>query len=285
MLHDWNDVHVRACEFFQCEERVLRPAGNRTAVDERLSRTGDDIVLVSPTESGRIGARRECGADELFDRAELFQQRWEIVFRVFNPGELGDALEQFTGRLRNLDGPFVAPDPRYSFSEFHNRIVVVALRAVSGGALGYQFEPLQALFGGLDQVDLLTAHINGVAADFRNRLARACEHLGVVIDHPAGAVRSAGFFVSEEDHEDVTVRDDVLAHHLSHYGNDHGAAVFHVDGTSAPQKTVLDFAAERVNAPLRGVSGDDIRMPVHDECWAIRIRAFDACHEIGPAGG
>ena len=52
---------------------------------------------------------------------------------------------------------------------------------------------------------------------------------------------------------------------------DHRVHVLHVDGAAAPDVAVALLAGERVHAPLGGVGGDDVQVPVHQQRGAAAV--------------
>lgn len=180
--------------------------------------------------------------------------------------------------------PFVLPDTGDRRGETGDGVVVVALGTVAGGAVGDEVEPRQPLLRGLDEVDPLSADVDGVAADLGDRLGGAGEELGVVAHDVAGPVFASGLLVGEEGDDEVAAGLQSLADHIADRSDDHRVHVLHVHGPPPPQQTVLDDAGEGVDAPVVGGGRDDVGVAVDDEGGGRRIDAGDPGDQRRPAG-
>ena len=110
--------------------------------------------------------------------------------------------------------------------------------------------------------------------------------VGVVVgDHPLDSARSAGLLVGSRDHHDVARGHDACLvqrdqrHELLH------AEAFHVECSAAPDVTIADDAAERVDFPGLLVHRDDVHVVQQQQRLFRCITTFEPHDQIGLAVG
>ncbi len=148
-------------------------------------------------------------------------------------------------------------------------------------AAGDETDPHERLLADLQQVGAPIADRDRVAADLADRLRRAREPLGLVLDDERRALDAAVLLVGEERQDEVALGLLPRAQDLGDRRQDHGVHVLHVDRAAAPQHPVADLACEGIDAPVLGDRGDDVEVPVQDECGLVAVAPGHPGHHVG----
>jgi len=112
-------------------ERVC-VAGEVAAVDIGDGLTGDDVVLVTGLEHGRVRRVAYAGADHAYGGTELLQQ---LVGRALPSGELANLGQQKLHRRPRRIRPIVLPQRQQGPGEVGHRVVSVLHRSVASCAV------------------------------------------------------------------------------------------------------------------------------------------------------
>ena len=187
------------------------------------------------------------------------------------------------GGVGEADRPFGAAECRHGLGELRDGVVGVEAGAVCRAAARDEPDPDQRLLAHLQQVRPAIADSDRVAADLADRLRRAREPLGLVLDDERGALDSAVLLVGEEREDEVALGLLARAQDVGDRGQDHGVHVLHVDRTAAPQHPVADLAREGIDAPVLGDGGDDVEVTVQNEGGLARVAPGNPRHDVRAA--
>ena len=159
-----------------------------------------------------------------------------------------------------------------------------------GAASRRQPHPQQPLLGGLDEVHASFAAVaarnrDREAAHLADRFGHPGEQVGPVVDQPLGPVLAAVLLVGDEGEHQIPRRDDALAFEVPGDGQHHPAHVFHIHRAAAPHVAVAHRTRERVDAPVGGLGGDDVEVPVEEQRPTGRVGAGKPGEDIAAIGG
>ena len=146
-----------------------------------------------------------------------------------------------------------------------HRVVRVAHRAVTGGAVGTQPQPRQTLLGGLHQVDPAIVDGGREATDLPDPLGATLEPLGLLVDHRVRTLLAPCLLVGGERERDRPIRHGSGSRPGPDDGKDRGVEVLHVHRAAAPDVPVMDLAGERVDLPVRSTSRYDVEVAVQQQ--------------------
>ena len=130
-------------------------------------------------------------------------------------------------------------------------------------AVGDQTKPGNALLGRLQKIGALPADGCREAAHFRDRFSSALEQLRTLVHGVTGAVFTASLLVGEKGEDNVPLGLPSGSGQIPHDGQDHGIHVLHVNGTAAPDESILQFRAEGIHGPLIAQCGNNVKVSVY----------------------
>jgi hypothetical protein len=124
---------------------------------------------------------------------------------------------------------------------------------------GASAHPTHTLFGDLHREEAPAGNLDVEAPTLPDRKL-APDEVGVILAKPERTVAASRFFVGHPRKDEIALRSHPFPCESSDDGDRHRCHVLHVDGTTAPQATVVHLAAKRRMVPGRGVRLDDIEV-------------------------
>ena len=168
-------------------------------------------MLVAGLEHRGVRGVLQRRSDEAGHRAEPAEQLLGLVLVEVDAGGLAEPVEQLRTVGVISTRPLVLADPGHGLGQPGDRVVVVDLGAVPGAAVGDQPQPVDALLGGLQEVEAhrvagRAVHSDGEPADLADGLGDAVEQVAAVLHQPVAALDPAGLLVGEEGEDQVARR-------------------------------------------------------------------------------
>ena len=137
----------------------------------------------------------------------------------------------------------------------------VALRngRVPRSAVRAQSKTRCAFFRGLHRIDAFAENVRTKTAAFVDGIFRA-NQVRVFAHHPARAKMSARFFIRVRHKNNIARERHLIALELQQHGEFHRDQIFGVERAAPVQKSVANFAAERVCFPTRAFDRNHVEM-------------------------
>ena len=248
-----------------------RPPGTKRPSIPAEGWTGDDVVLVTSPQHGRVGRVGHGRPHHPGDTAQPGQGFVGAIRIKIDIECLADGVKEGALGIGDLVWPFVAADPRNGGGELGDRVLIMPERTVAGPTLGDQVQPEQALFGSLDGIEpKIITQGEREAADFANGFRTSFDDLGMMVDQPVRAQHAARLLVGGEHQPNGTTRRHARAGSGPDDAQDHRVEVFHVYRAATPDAVVDDLPSERVDGPVVGMGRHDIQVAVDEQGRSVR---------------